>query len=139
MKNSLLIALVLLVAGCDYCRNGGVYKVGVKAGAPQGSEYDVNAKASLELRRQLERWLTANGFIEARSKQAVFWYKNGSRVILYTEPEGRIKVEFGAFGNNRDVRLSERTERDLMTYLKSLSGVQTIPCGPRPLEGTGKS
>jgi hypothetical protein len=123
---SLLLGVALVLLGCDHLRTGGAYSLTPRPPRPAGPATAIEADGRA-IRTRVETWLSARGYHESPGKQAVYWNKRASHVIIYPQAGGEIKVAFSAFGNRRDLRLSEETERDLLAYLQTLPGVQVAP------------
>jgi len=123
------VFLTLCLCGCDYTRRGGAYRLAHQTQATQNSAVAVETKDAEALRRVLGQWLSSNGFQEFKGKRTV-WNKRGARVYVSQESETELVIEFFAMGYTSDLRLSEETERELLTYLEKQPGLKITPTTP---------
>lgn len=119
----------LCLCGCDYTRRGGAYRLALQTQPAQNSAVTVETKDVDALRSVLGQWLSSNGFQEFKSKRTV-WNKRGARVYVSQESDSELVIEFFAMGYTSDLRLSEETERELLTYLEKQPGLKITPTTP---------
>ena len=126
---ALALFVSLCLCGCDYTRRGGTYHLALQTQPMQNSAVTVETKDVEALRRVLGQWLSSNGFQEFKGKRTV-WNKRGARVYISQESESGLVIEFFSMGYTSDLRLSEKTERELLAYLEKQPGLKVIPTTP---------
>lgn len=121
----LLAALMTLVA-CDHTRVGGTYHVFVGNG--RGGSANAFRSADEYFQRSIRAWFEQHDFHEqdVAMRNASLWKKSGSGVTVQKAADDGWIVRFRAMGYNRDLNLSLRTERELMRYLDTQTGVRII-------------
>lgn len=106
-----LVAVVLCSSGCvDYGRIG-MHKVTFSQAAPRGSPTEEERLTQL-----VQESLTGKGFDEMAGTPHI-WRKRGATVQVYRDNGGDVILKIRAFGSRRDVRVSERTEQELLAIL----------------------
>jgi len=117
------------LCGCDYGRRGGTYRLTFQPQPVNNSTIKVEANDVEKLQDLLGRWLSDRGFQEFRGKRTI-WQKKGASVYVWEEVEGQVLIEFSAFGSKRDLRLSEETEIELLSYLEERRGLKVTRATP---------
>jgi len=112
---STIIGLSVVVAcssGCvDYGRIG-AHKVTFARHAT------LRAPSEDEKLRELVRDALAGKGFEEQPGTPYIWRKGGTTVQVYRDKEGELVLKVRAFGSKRDVRVSHRTEQELLGILK---------------------
>jgi hypothetical protein len=117
-----LTLLALIFNGCDTGRVG-MHKVMFTQPATVGSTDDERLK-------QLVRTALAGKGFQEKPGIPHIWRKRGTTVEVYHDHNGVLILRVGAFGSKRDVRVSERTEQELLAVLKEQSGLEMTPTTP---------
>ena len=134
----------LCLSACDYARGGGSYRMAFQSQTTHNSPASVKTDDAEELGCMVEQWLVSKGFEEFKFRGRQVWrkwQKSGAHVYLWQEGENEVILHFRAMGYARDLRLSERIEKELLTYVKAQPGLTITPTrlpatalGPGPLE-----
>jgi hypothetical protein len=120
--------VILVLGGCDTGRVG-MYKVSFAPSAVGGASVSEQASADEKLKQLVRCALAGKGFEEHPGTPHI-WRKRGATVEVYRDKNGELILRVGAFGSKRDVRVSERTERELLELLKEQSGLELTPTTP---------
>lgn len=118
----------LALSGCDTGRVG-MHKVAFGKPAVLGATTTSQPTADEKLKQLIRDALAGKGFEEKPGTPHI-WRKRGARVEVYRDKNGELILEVGAFGSKRDVRVSERTEQELVAILKEQPGLELTPMTP---------
>ena len=124
----LLLALPLALTGCDTGRVG-MHKVTFVQPAFVGAPAPVQPTAEDYLKQLIRDALKGKGFEEKPGKPYI-WRKQGTTVQVYQTETGELILRVGAFGSRKDVRVSERTEQELLAILKERGELELVPISP---------
>lgn len=120
-----------ILCGCDTGRVG-MHKVVLAHPALIEAPVSVQQFDEERLKRLVNSALSGKGFVEHPGKPHL-WQKNGAWIEVYSHLNGDLILKVRAFGSKRDVRVSERTEQELLIYLKQQSDLQLAPVTlPKP-------
>jgi hypothetical protein len=122
------LLLLCLLCGCDIGRLG-MYKLSFQQPDSRDSTTLVKAEDEEKLRRLIRATLNPKGFEEQPGKPGR-WYKKGAWVELLRDDQGELILKAHAFGGKSEVRLSERTEKELLAVLRQQLGLQITPTTP---------
>jgi hypothetical protein len=114
-----LALITLIVSGCDTGRVG-MYKVSLVPAATDGESADE------QLKRVVRGALAGEGFQEKPGTPHI-WRKRGTTVEVYRDHNSDLILRVGAFGSQRDVRVSQRTEQQLLDDVKQYRDLELTP------------
>ena len=106
-----------------------MYKVAFAPSAVGSASVPEHATTDEKLKQLVRGALADKGF-EERPGTRHIWRKRGARVEVYRDKNSELILRVGAFGSKRDVRVSERTEQELLVILKGKSGMELTPTTP---------
>lgn len=124
----LLAILALFLSGCDTGRVG-LHRVGFAPPAPFGTTASTQ-QADEEILKQLVRAALAGKGFNEHPGTPHLWQKRGAWVEVYRDKVGVLVLKVRALGSKHDVRVSERTEQELLAILKKQSGLELTPMIP---------
>jgi hypothetical protein len=117
-----------LLAGCDTGR-AGMYKVSFGPPGHIGAMPSVRQSDEERLKQIVRSALAGKGFSEHPGRPHL-WNKRGAWVEVYRDQDGQLILKVRAFGSKHDVRVSERTEQELLSLLKQHAEVEVRPVPP---------
>lgn len=123
-----LTVLLCFAAGCDIGRLG-MYRLSFRQPDLRDSATLVKAEDEEKLRQIIRQTLNPKGFEEQAGKLGR-WYKKGAWVELLRDEQSQLILKVHAFGGKREVRLSERTENELLAVLRQQPGLEITPTVP---------
>lgn len=123
-----LIFCVLGLIGCDFGRVG-MYKVRIVHASTVGATAPTQQIDEDRLKQLIRQALAGRGFRE-HPGTAHLWQKRGAWVEVSRDETGELILKVRAFGSKRDVRVSERTEQELVAMLKEQPGLELTPMTP---------
>jgi hypothetical protein len=124
----LLAFVALLLNGCDTGRVG-MHKVSFVPPATVGTTASVRQADEERLKQLVRSALVGKGFHEHPGTPHL-WQKRGAWVEVYRDKDGELILKVRAFGSKHDVRVSERTEQELLAILKQQAELELTPVTP---------
>jgi len=92
---------------------------------PESAPHDATAEEE-RLTQLVREALAGKGFDEMAGRPHI-WRKRGVTVQVYRDNNGELILKVRAFGSKRDIRVSERTEQELLAILKQHAELSISP------------
>jgi hypothetical protein len=124
----LLAFLILTLTSCDTGRVGS-HKVMFVTPARVDTAARSRQTDEEKLTQLIREVLVGKGFNEHPGTPHL-WQKRGAWVEVYRDNEREFILKVRAFGSKHDVRVSERTEQELVAFLKQQPGMELTPMPP---------